>query len=76
MMASIADDGRPAEGVAAPSSADAHLRLQEALRLPFARSKEKLRKGKVSQATDWAPAAFRQETQWQIAPDRGLPATV
>lgn len=36
---------------------------------------EKASEGKTSQATDWAPDALRQETQWQIADVRGTPAT-
>jgi hypothetical protein len=39
-------------------------------------TKEKPSIAKVSQATDWAPDALRQETQWQIAEIRGLSDTL
>jgi hypothetical protein len=39
-------------------------------------TKEKPSIAKVSQATDWAPDALRQETQWQIADIRGLSDTL
>jgi hypothetical protein len=37
---------------------------------------EKAVEGKTTQATDWAPDALRQETQWQIADVRGSPDTL